>query len=118
MQEIKHFIKTHPHMWWGLYLPVYLILYFVVEHVVTDNYWPTQTVIDNYIPFCEYFVIPYDSWGILLFILGVFFIVKDPESFHRHPFLLPGAQRPGPAPGGAAPAEYLHLDPANDLGRR
>ena len=22
MQEIKHFIKTHPHMWWGLYLPV------------------------------------------------------------------------------------------------
>ena len=84
MQEIKHFIKTHPHMWWGLYLPVYLILYFVVEHVVTDNYWPTQTVIDDYIPFCEYFVIPYDSWGILLFILGVFFIVKDPESFRRY----------------------------------
>ena len=79
MQKIKHFIKTHPHMWWGLYLPVYLILYFVVEHVVTDNYWATQTVIDDYIPFCEYFVIPYDSWGILLFILGVFFIVKDPE---------------------------------------
>ena len=67
MQKIKHFIKTHPHMWWGLYLPVYLILYFVVEHVV-----------------CEYFVIPYDSWGILLFILGVFFIVKDPESFRRY----------------------------------
>ena len=84
MQKIKHFIKTHPHMWWGLYLPVYLILYFVVEHVVTDNYWPTQTVIDDYIPFCEYFVIPYDSWGILLFILGVFFIVKDPESFRRY----------------------------------
>ena len=84
MQEIKHFIKTHPHMWWGLYLPVYLILYFVVEHVVTDTYWPTQTVIDDYIPFCEYFVIPYDSWGILLFILGVFFIVKDPESFRRY----------------------------------
>ena len=84
MQEIKHFIKTHPHMWWGLYLPVYLILYFVVEHVVTDNYWATQTAIDDYIPFCEYFVIPYDSWGILLFILGVFFIVKDPESFRRY----------------------------------
>lgn len=84
MQKIKQFIKTHPHMWWGLYLPVYLAMYFTVEHVVTDNYWPTQTAIDNYIPFCEYFVIPYDSWSILLFVLGVFFIVKDPESFRRY----------------------------------
>ena len=24
MQTIKTFIKDHPHMWWGLYLPVYL----------------------------------------------------------------------------------------------
>ncbi len=84
MQKIKHFIRTHPHMWWGLYLPVYLMMYFIVEHVVTDNYWPTQTAIDDYIPFCEYFVIPYDSWSILLFLLGVFFIVKDPESFRRY----------------------------------
>ena len=84
MPQIKQFIKTHPHMWWGLYLPVYLAMYFTVEHVVTDNYWPTQTAIDNYIPFCEYFVIPYDSWSILLFVLGVFFIVKDPESFRRY----------------------------------
>ena len=116
MQKIKQFIKTHPHMWWGLYMPVYLIMYFTVEHVVTDNYWATQTAIDNYIPFCEYFVIPYNSWSILLFVLGVFFIVKDPESFRRYMwfiaiayttatlFLLSRAQRTGPAPGGAAPA--------------
>ena len=84
MQKIKQFIQTHKHMWWGLYLPVYLIMYFTVEHVVTDNYWATQTVIDDYIPFCEYFVIPYDSWGPLLFVLGVFLILKDPESFRRY----------------------------------
>lgn len=84
MQKIKQFIQTHKHMWWGLYLPVYLIMYFTVEHVVTDNYWATQTAIDDYIPFCEYFVIPYDSWGPLLFVLGVFLILKDPESFRRY----------------------------------
>ena len=83
MQKITQFIKTHRHMWWGLYLPVYLIMYFTVEHVVTDNYWATQTAIDDYIPFCEYFVIPYDSWGPLLFVLGVFLILMDPESFRR-----------------------------------
>ena len=26
MQTIKTFIKDHPHMWWGLYLPVYPLL--------------------------------------------------------------------------------------------
>ena len=84
MQKITQFIKTHRHMWWGLYLPVYLIMYFTVELVVTDNYWATQTAIDDYIPFCEYYVIPYDSWGPLLFVLGVFLILKDPESFRRY----------------------------------
>ena len=84
MQTIKHFINTHKHMWWGLYLPVYLIMFFTIEHFITDNYWATQTVIDDYIPFVAYFAIPYDSWGPMLFVLGVFLILKDPESFRRY----------------------------------
>ena len=24
MEQVKKFIREHPHMWWGLYLPVYL----------------------------------------------------------------------------------------------
>ena len=31
METVKKFIKEHPHMWWGLYLPVYLMLYFYME---------------------------------------------------------------------------------------
>ena len=84
MQTIKHFINTHKHMWWGLYLPVYLIMFFTIEHFITDNYWATQTVIDDYIPFVEYFAIPYDSWGPMLFVLGVFLILKAPDSFRRY----------------------------------
>ena len=48
MQTIKTFIKDHPHMWWGLYLPVYLGGFFLIEHLITDNYWATQTFIDEY----------------------------------------------------------------------
>ena len=84
MHKIKQFISKHKHIWWGLYLPVYLIMFFTVEHFITDNYWATQTAIDDYIPFIEYFVIPYDSWSVLLFALGVFLILKDPESFRRY----------------------------------
>ena len=84
MQTIKTFIKDHPHMWWGLYLPVYLGGFFLIEHLITDNYWATQTFIDEYIPFCEYFVIPYDSWSFLLLALGLYLIVKDAEGFRRY----------------------------------
>ena len=52
MQAIKQFFKTHPHAWWGAYLPVYLAMFFTIEHFITDNYWATQTVLDTYIPFC------------------------------------------------------------------
>lgn len=32
MQAIKQFFKTHPHAWWGAYLPVYLAMFFTIEH--------------------------------------------------------------------------------------
>ena len=54
MEQVKKFIREHPHMWWGLYLPVYLTMFFIIEHLITDNYWATQTAIDDYIPFCEW----------------------------------------------------------------
>ncbi len=42
METVKKFIKEHPHMWWGLYLPVYLTMFFIIEHLITDNYWATR----------------------------------------------------------------------------
>ena len=38
MEQVKKFIREHPHMWWGLYLPVYLTMFFIIEHLITDNY--------------------------------------------------------------------------------
>ena len=84
MQAIKQFFKTHPHAWWGFYLPVYLAAFFIIEHFITDNYWATQTVLDRYVPFCEWFIFPYVSWSPLLVVLGVYLILKDGEGFRRY----------------------------------
>ena len=84
METVKKFIKEHPHMWWGLYLPVYLAMFFIIEHLITDNYWATQTAIDDYIPFCEWFIFPYDAWSFLLVAIGLYLIVKDAEGFRRY----------------------------------
>lgn len=84
MQKIKQFIQTHPHMWWGLILPLYLTVFFTIEHFITENYWATQTAIDAYIPFLEIFAIPYGSWSPILAVLGIYLIIKDPEGFRRY----------------------------------
>ena len=47
MERIKDFFRTHPHAWWGAYLPVYLAMFFAIEHFITDNYWATQTALDR-----------------------------------------------------------------------
>ena len=84
METVKKFIKEHPHMWWGLHLPVYLTMFFFFEHLITDNFWATQTAIDDYIPFCEWFIFPYDAWAFLLVAIGLYLIVKDGEGFRRY----------------------------------
>ena len=86
MQAIKQFFKTHPHAWWGAYLPVYLAMFFTIEHFITDNYWATQTVLDTYIPFCEWFIFPYVSWSPLLVVLGVYLVRQQAEKGGDSPF--------------------------------
>ncbi|MCI7711902.1 MAG: phosphatase PAP2 family protein [Clostridiales bacterium] len=74
---------------WGelkyvLWLPVYLLSFFVIERVVVTGYRPTQTWLDAYIPFCEWFVIPYCLWYPLLVAVGLWLLWKDREGFHRY----------------------------------
>ena len=88
MQKIKtaisQFVKKYPHALWGLYLPVYLALYFAIENFVTGPFWDTATAFDAQIPFLEGFVLFYDSWHIGLVLLGIYLIFKDGENFRRY----------------------------------
>lgn len=84
MKTAVHFIKTHPHAWWSLFVPCYLAAFFTIEHLITDNYWATQLPIDNYIPFCKYFILLYNAWAPLLMAMGIYLILKDPEGFRRY----------------------------------
>ena len=88
MRAIQTFAKEHPHMWWALFLPAYLLAFFAIEHFVTGDYWATQLPVDQLIPFCPYFIFPYMSWSPLLALLGIYLIVKDPEGFRRYIWML------------------------------
>jgi membrane-associated phospholipid phosphatase len=67
-----------------LWLPLYLVSFAILEHLITTGYWATQRPIDQYIPFCPVFVIPYCLWYPLLVGVGVYLLVRDSAGFRRY----------------------------------
>lgn len=83
-ERVRKLIKEYPHVLWGLYVPVYLAMYFTIEKCVHGPYWYTQLPIDYQIPFVEQFVVFYDIWFFYLVTIGVYLILKDGEGFRRY----------------------------------
>ena len=88
METVRAFVTTHRHIWWSLFLPVYLAVFFAVEHIVTDDYRTTQLPIDERIPFCEYFAPLYVTWSLVLAAVGIYLLLKDGEGFRRYIWVL------------------------------
>ena len=89
METIKGLLRRYPHVWWALFLPVYLALFFFMEAVVpTEGYWATQLPIDHQIPFLEGFVVFYAAWAPVLVAVGLWLLVKDGENFKYYMWTL------------------------------
>ena len=83
---IRTFVKENPHVWLALLLPVYLALFFLVEWYVSPDkpYWSSYLPLDDKIPFCEWFALPYVMWYPFLVIPGLIFLLKDGEAFRKY----------------------------------
>ena len=62
---------------------LYLVLFYIAEHVVTDHYWVSYLPLDDKIPFCRYFIIPYCMWHPLLFAMTLYLMWYDVPAFKR-----------------------------------
>ncbi len=62
----------------------YFILYFITENLIPVEYCvPVHMWLDDLIPFCEWFLIPYVFWyGLIVFSLG-YFLLYNVDSFKR-----------------------------------
>lgn len=57
-------------IWMALYWPLYGALFYLLERAYQpDEYHAMYTPLDDMIPFCEWFVIPYVFW--FLFLIGI-----------------------------------------------
>lgn len=66
MNHIKTYLQSllqkYKHLWILSYFFVYLTWFSYVEKTVTTHFHVIHVALDDYIPFCEYFIIPYLLW--------------------------------------------------------
>lgn len=61
---------------------VYFALYFLTENLIPyESCYPVHSVLDDLIPFCEYFVIPYVGWYLLIVGSLIYFALYNPKQF-------------------------------------
>lgn len=76
--------KSWSHLLYVFVVPVYLIFFYIEEHLITDNYFVTYMKLDDYIPFNEWFLIPYYIWYPFMVGVGLYLIFKDADGFRRY----------------------------------
>lgn len=63
---------------------VYFILYFLTENLIpAERCYPVHCWLDDVIPFCELFLIPYVFWYLLIVISLGYFLLYNVDSFKR-----------------------------------
>lgn len=80
---MKNFLKKYGHGWVFSYAFLYLPWFFYLERTVTSDYAIMHTALDDYIPFNEYFIIPYLFW--FLYVAGtvVYFFFTNRQEFYK-----------------------------------
>lgn len=86
MKAIKKFYDNYKHsLWIIVYMIFYLAGFFILERAEHRHYHVIHSWLDDQIPFCEYFIIPYVLWFFYIFIGVLWFIVccKDRREYYQ-----------------------------------
>lgn len=74
----------YEHLKYLAYWPVFGLLFLTVERLwVRESYYPISCPLDDIIPFCEYFLIPYLFWFVFLVGIHIYTLLYDTESFKK-----------------------------------
>lgn len=76
--------ERYRHLLLLLYWPVFGLLFLYVERFYpVAQYFPVHCVIDDWVPFCEWFLIPYLFWFVFLVGMHLYALLYDTEGFVR-----------------------------------
>lgn len=81
--EIKKLFKKYNHAYVFLYGLIYMPWFMYLEKHVTNGYFLIHSPLDDYIPFVEYFVIPYLLWFLFIAAGSFYLFFTDKKEFLR-----------------------------------
>lgn len=74
----------YSHLLYLLFWPIYGLMFLTVERLwIRESYFPISCPLDAYIPFCEFFLIPYMFWFVFLVGIHVYTLFYDVDSFKK-----------------------------------
>lgn len=80
---MKDFIRKYNHIWVLLYVPLYVTWFFYLEQRSGISHVNIHCRLDDLIPFCEYFIIPYLLW---FFYVALVFVCMFLDTKHKTEF--------------------------------
>lgn len=71
-----------------IYAIFYTRCFYALEHRTDVTFHLIHTPLDQMIPFCEYFIVPYIFWFVYMFIAILFFIFINPSRWEYYQMVL------------------------------
>ncbi len=81
---MKDFLRTHKHLWVASYALIYMPWFIWLESRANLPYHVIYTPLDDMIPFCEYFIIPYFLWFLYVPVVFIYLFFKDKKQFYQY----------------------------------
>ena len=82
-KNISTFTHNYKHLLWQLYWLMYLPWFAYLERTVTTRFRVIHMPLDDYIPFCEYFIIPYLLWFAYIAVGIIYFAFKNKQEYYN-----------------------------------
>ena len=71
-----------------IFFTVYMLMFSLIEKIDAPEYFYTYGVIDKMIPFCEFFVIPYFAWFIMIPAVCIYLLFANEKEYRRMSYML------------------------------
>ena len=81
--NIRELLCKYKHAWTLLYVFLYMPWFVYLEKTVTETYTIIHLPIDDKIPFCEYFIIPYYLWFAFVPAVMIYLLIYSKKEFYE-----------------------------------
>lgn len=83
LEKVKQVIYKYRHAWVLLYGFLYMPWFLYLERRPSVHYFTIHSPLDDYIPFVEYFIVPYLLWFAYIAVVTGYFFFTDRNGFYK-----------------------------------